>query len=185
MDLPIRPPLDDVSRGMFRRGFHLPLLVVFLGVPTADAALERSDDALARVLSRPARLPSYAGSVLEADRPLWLVDHEKGRIGIFGEHLDSTNGGFRAGSRTTLGLAASAAPFGRPADLLGLGATMDDIRSWALEKDRGPTEPPGITFFYGWRVQERIVIQPTIGWEPGDDERPNRRSAALGVRIEF
>ena len=185
MDLPIRPPLEDVSGDMLQRGFHLPLLVVLLGVPTADAALERPDDALTRVISRPARLPSYAGSVLEADQPLWLIDHEKTRIGIFGEHLDSTNGGFRAGSRTTLGLAASAAPFGRPADLLGLGATMDDIRSWALEKDRGPIEPPGITFFYGWRVQERIVIQPTIGWEPGDDERPERRSAALGVRIEF
>ncbi|MEE2973483.1 MAG: hypothetical protein VX672_10180 [Planctomycetota bacterium] len=170
---------------MSPHALHPPLLALLLAMPATGAGLERPDDALARVLSRPARLPSYAGSVLDADRPFWLVDREIGRVGIFGEHLESTTGGFPAGSRTTLGVTASAAPLGRPTDLLGLGVTLDDLRSWALKEDDRPTEPLGITLFYGWRVQERVVIQPTIGWEPGDDDRPDRRSVSLGVRIEF
>ena len=154
--------------------------------PVASAAFEDfDDDAFARLRDRPAMVPTFAASPLESDDAFWIETGTDVRVGLFGEHLEPKDDRFRVGSRTTLGLATTAAPFGRPADLFGVSATLDDVRGWTPLEARGPAGSPGITAFYGWRLDSDIVVQPALSWQDGGRGAPDRVTALLGVRVEF
>lgn len=152
----------------------------------APAAIEDfGDDVFARLRDRPVAISTFAGSPLETENAFWLATGTGVRIGVFGEHLEPKDDRFRVGSRTTLGLATSAAPFGRPADLFGVSATLDDFQAWGPPEARGPAGSPGITAFYGWRLTPDIVLQPALSWQEGERGTPDRLTALLGVRVEF
>ncbi|MAD79132.1 MAG: hypothetical protein CMJ51_07160 [Planctomycetaceae bacterium] len=170
---------------MRRRSPILGLASLFLLVSTASAGLDADNDAFDRLRDRPATIPTFAISPLDAADALWMETGTDLRLGLIGEHLASTDDRFRAGSRTTLGLATSAAPFGRPADLFGVSATLDDCRAWTPREARGPAGSPGVHAFYGWRLTPDLVLQPGLSWRSGDRNAPDRMTGLLGIRLEF
>ncbi len=177
-------------RGTMKTPIMTSLLVSLLAILTVNsiaraAIADFDDDAFARLRDRRVAIPTFAGSPLDTDDAFWLATGTGIRIGLFGEHLEPKDDRFRVGSRTTLGLATSAAPFGRPADLFGVSATLDDFQAWGPREDREPAESPGITAFYGWRLTPAIVLQPALSWQDGERGTPDRLTALLGVRIGF
>ncbi len=170
---------------MKRRSPIFGLISLFLLVSTASAGLETGNDALDRLRDRPATIPTFATSTLDVEDALWMETGTDLRFGLIGEHLVPTDERFRAGSRTTLGLVTSAAPFGRPADLFGVSATLDDFQGLTPQEARGPAGSPGVHAFYGWRLTPHLVLQPGVSWKSGDRDASDRMTALLGIRLQF
>ena len=173
------------NEGMKPRASIFGLISLLLFVPTAFARLDTGNDALDRLRDRPATIPTFAMSPLEDEDALWIESGTDLEIGLIGEHLASKDERFRAGSRTTLGFAASATAFGRPADLFGVSVTLDDIQTWSPREARGPVGSRGINTFYAWRLTPDLVLQPGLSWGSGDRSRSERMTALLGLRLEF
>lgn len=161
------------------------LRLVLLGGLAApvEAAVDTEKDALARLLDRPGLLPHHAMMPLDASDPIWMTGDGSHPFGVFGAHLHSDEHRHRTGPRTTVGLATTATPWGRPADVLGLSLTVDDPAKHVLDEIDLRTQ--AVTAFYGWRITSDIVLQPGIVWMSDPDDPADRVTALLALRIDF
>ena len=159
------------------------ILLLALVVGPVEAAIDSEDDALGRLLERPAFLPDHAITPLAASEAIWMLDDATWSLGVFGARLESMDHRRRGRPRTTVGLATTATPWGRPTDLLGVSLTVDDPVNRML--DEAVPRTKALTAFYGWRLTPDIVLQPAFSWQEGERGTPDRLTALLGVRVEF
>ena len=167
----------------FERLILCRLLLLGCLVAPVEAAIDAEDDALARLLDRPGLLPHHVMMPLDASDPIWMPGEGSHPLGVFGAHLDSHEHRHRTGPRTTVGLATTATPWGRPADVLGLSLTVDDPAKHVL--DEVDLRAGAVTAFYGWRITSDVVLQPGIVWTSDRDDPADRITALLALRIEF
>ena len=165
------------------RFITLGMLLLGLLVAPARAAIDAEEDALARLLERPALLPDHAVIPLSAATPIWVLDGDSKRLGVFGSHLESPDHRRRGRPRTTVGLATTATPWGRPADLFGVSLTIDDPVNRIL--DEGDLRSTALTAFYGWRITPDAVLQPGIAWRSDRGDPVDQITGLLTLRIEF
>ena len=159
------------------------ILLLALVVGPVEAAIDSEDDALGRLLERPAFLPDHAITPLAASEAIWMLDDATWSLGVFGARLESMDHRRRGRPRTTIGLATTATPWGRPADLLGVSLTVDDPVNRML--DEAVPRTTALTAFYGWRIASDVVLQPGIAWTSVRDDPVDRVTALLALRIEF
>ena len=159
------------------------ILLLALVVGPVEAAIDSEDDALGRLLERPAFLPDHAITPLAASEAIWMLDDATWSLGVFGARLESMDHRRRGRPRTTIGLATTATPWGRPADLLGVSLTVDDPVNRML--DEAVPRTKALTAFYGWRITPDVVLQPGIAWTSDRDDPVDRVTALLALRIEF
>ena len=159
------------------------ILPLALAVGPAEAAIDSEGDALGRLLERPAFLPDHAITPLAASEAIWMLDDATWSLGVFGARLESVDHRRRGRPRTTISLATTATPWGRPADLLGVSLTVEDPVNRMLDEPVPRTT--ALTAFYGWRITSDVVLQPGITWTSDRDDPVDRVTALLALRIEF
>lgn len=161
------------------------VLAVLACTWNASAAFEtREDDALARLIRRPAASGWVTGGDLS---PWWL--HRGDQLMPFGligsvqsapasDPLDLT--------RTTVGIATTGRVIGRPDDMLGITATFSaDSGSIRLPSSNGQEEEVSFGLHHGWRLGTDVHLRSSLGWRPDPTFGEPTIWGGIGLRFDF